>query len=98
MSQSWSNGDGLPKNDATDQMTAWTAKVYNNANNNNNNNNINNPNRGGEPISVIRVRNNNPAIVTYRKSKYANESDLEYYERRYYTRLKDDYYSFQNCI
>jgi len=62
-----------------DQMVAWTAKVDNN----------NNPNRG-EPIPVIRVRNNNPTIVTYRKSKYANESDLEYYERRYYTRLKDD--------
>lgn len=74
-----------------DQMAAWTAKVYNNANNNNRNN----PNRGGEPIPVIRVCNNIPTIVTYRKSKYANESDLEYYERRYYSKLTDDYYEIE---
>lgn len=73
--------------DLSDQMAAWTAKV--------DNNNRNNPNRGGEPIPVIRVCNNIPTIVTYRKSKYSNESDLEYYERRYYTRLKDDYYKFE---
>ena len=73
-------------------MAAWIAKVDNN---NANNNNRNNPTRGGEPIPVIRVFNNIPTIVTYRKSKYANEYDLEYYERRYYTKLKDDYYQFE---
>jgi len=77
-----------------DQMVAWTAKVDNNNANNNNNNNKNNPNRG-EPILIIRVCNNILTIVTYRKSKHANESDLEYYERRYYTKLKDDYYQFE---
>ncbi|AES66546.2 XS zinc finger protein [Medicago truncatula] len=35
------------------------------------------------------------SLLTYRKSKYSNESDLEYYERRYYTKLKDDYYKFE---
>jgi len=66
-------------------MVAWAAKV---------DNNNNNPNRG-EPITVIRVCNNIPTIVMYRKSKYANESNLEYYECRYYTKLKDDYYNFE---
>ena len=68
----------------SDHMAALTAKVddiYNNTNNNNiKNNNINNLNRGGGPIPVIRVRNNNRAIVTYQKSKHTRESDLEYYE------------------
>ncbi|RHN43583.1 putative Zinc finger-XS domain-containing protein [Medicago truncatula] len=73
-----------------DQMSAWTGKVYNN-----NANNRNNPNRGGEPIPVIRVCNNIPIIVTYRKLKYADESDLEYYERRYYNKLTDDYYEIE---
>jgi len=35
-----------------DQMVAWTIKVDNNSANNNNRNN---PNRGGEPIPVIRL-------------------------------------------
>ncbi|XP_045797982.1 uncharacterized protein LOC123892212 [Trifolium pratense] len=49
----------------------------------------------GESIPVIRVRNNNH-IVTYIKSEHTRgESDLEYYERRYYKRLKDDYYEFK---
>jgi len=60
-----------------DRMAAWKTKV----DNNNANNNRNNPNRGGEPIPVIRVRNNILTIVTYRKSKYTHEYDLEYYER-----------------
>jgi len=50
----------------------------------NNNNNRNNPNRGGGPISVIMVRNNKHTIVTYQKSEHTRESDLEYYEHRYY--------------
>ncbi|CAJ2647760.1 unnamed protein product [Trifolium pratense] len=63
---------------------------------NNVNNNRINPNRGGERIPVIRVRNNNQTIVTYIKSEHTRgESDLEYYERRYYKRLKDDYYTFK---
>jgi len=73
------------------QMAAWIAKV----DNNNNDNNRNNPNRGGEPIPVIRLCNNIPTIVTYRKLKHTCESDLEYYERRYYTKLKDDYCKFE---
>ncbi|GAU36349.1 hypothetical protein TSUD_321880 [Trifolium subterraneum] len=55
----------------------------NNDDNNQNNNNRNN--RGGEPIPVIRVRNN----------KHTRDTDLEYYERRYYKKLKDDYYEFK---
>ncbi|PNX63899.1 subtilisin-like protease, partial [Trifolium pratense] len=79
------------------QMAALTTKLNNNANNNNNINtnksNRNNSNKGDEPIPVIRVRNNNHTIVTYIKSEHTrDESDLEYYERRYYKRLKDDYY------
>jgi len=62
----------------SDQMAAWIAKV----------DNKNNLNRGGKSIPVIRVINIIPTIVTYRKSKYSNESDLDYYERRYYTKLK----------
>jgi len=31
----------------------------------------------------------------YRISKHTRESDLEYCERRYYTKLKDDYYRFK---
>ena len=74
-------------------MAALTAKVddnNNNANNNsnNNNNNRNNPNKGGEPIPIIRVRNNNHTIYTYIKSEHTREYDLEYYERRYYTKLR----------
>lgn len=34
----------------------------------------------------------------YRKSEYKRESDLEYYERRYYNDLKDDYYKFKISI
>jgi len=44
---------------------------------------------------VIRVRNNNNTIVTYQKSEHTRESDLEYYERRYYNKLKDDYHKFK---
>ena len=82
-------------------MTALTAEVDDNNNNNNannNNNNIsirNNPNRGGGPILVIRVRNNNHTIVTYRKSEHTSESNFEYYDCRYYNKLKDDYYKFK---
>jgi len=54
----------------SDQMAVLTAKV------DNNNNNRNNPNRGGGAIPVSRVRNNNPTIVMYRKSKHICESDL----------------------
>jgi hypothetical protein len=88
----------------SDQMAALTDKVddinnNNNANNNNtiinnNNNNINDPNRGGGPIPVIRVDNNNHTIVTYKKLEHTSESDLEYYERRYYNKLKDDHNKF----
>jgi len=89
-----------------DHMVALTAKIgninNNNRNNNirnnnirNNNNNRNNLNRKGEPIPVIRVRNNNHTTHMYRKSEYTRESDLEYYERRYYNKLKDDYYNFK---
>ncbi|PNY03896.1 putative LRR receptor-like protein kinase [Trifolium pratense] len=63
--------------------------------NTNNNHNNNNPNKRGEPILVIRVRNNKHTIVMYRKSEHTRESDLEYYERRYYNKLKDDYYKFK---
>ncbi|XP_045791266.1 uncharacterized protein LOC123885971 [Trifolium pratense] len=50
----------------------------------------------GESILVIRVRNNNHTFVTYIKSEYTRgESDLEYYEHRYYKKLKDDYYEFK---
>jgi hypothetical protein len=31
----------------------------------------------------------------YKKSEHTHESDLEYYERRYYNKLKDDYYNFK---
>jgi hypothetical protein len=31
----------------------------------------------------------------YRKSEHTREYDLEYYERRYYNKLKDDYYNFK---
>ncbi|MCI80180.1 hypothetical protein A2U01_0101451, partial [Trifolium medium] len=44
-----------------DQTTALTTKVDDIANNNNNHNR-NNPNRGGGPIPVIRVHNNNHTI------------------------------------
>jgi len=83
----------------TTTTTTLTTKVDNRTNNNDNNNNTtnnrNNPNRGGGSISVIRVLNNNHTIVTYRKSEHSHESDLEYYERRYYIKLKDDYYKFK---
>jgi len=57
----------------TDQMVALTAKIDNiNINNRNNNirnnrnyNNNKNQSGGGEPIPVIRVRNNSPTTVTY---------------------------------
>jgi len=71
------------------------AKVDNRNINNHNYKNKNNRNRRGEPILVIRVRNNNLTIVMYRKSEHTRESDLKYYERRYYNKLKDDYYSFK---
>jgi len=74
-----------------DQMAVLTAMVDDDDNNNNNNN----PNKGGGEISVIRVRNKNHTIDTYRKSEYTRESDLEYCERRYYKKLKDDYYKFK---
>jgi len=76
----------------SDQMAALTSKV------DNDNNNISkrkNPNRGKGSIPVIRVRNNNLTIVMYRKSEHTHESDLEYYERRYYNKLKYDYYEFK---
>jgi hypothetical protein len=76
-------------------MAALTAKVDSRNNNNRDYNNRNNQNRGGEPIPVIRVRNNNHTIVMYRKSEHTRESDLEYYERSYYNKLKDDYYNFK---
>jgi hypothetical protein len=76
----------------TAAITALTTQV-NNINNNRNNKNRNN--RGGEPIPVIRVRNNKHIVVMYKKSKHTHESDLEYYERRYYNKLKDDYYNFK---
>ena len=80
----------------SDQMTTLTAKVDAINNNNNNNINRNNPNRGGGPIPVIRVHNNNNHITdTYRKLEHTRESDLEYYELRYYKKLKDDYYKFK---
>jgi len=80
----------------SDQMAVLTAKVGDiNNNANNNNNNRNNPNRGGGPIPVTRVRNNIYTIVTYQKTEHTHESDLEYYERRYYNKLKDDYYKFK---
>ena len=87
----------------SNQMAAITAKVdddNNNANNNNinnnnnNNNNINNPNTGGGPIPVNKVRNNNHTTHMYKKSEHTRESDLEYYDRRYYNKLKHDYYKF----
>ncbi|CAJ2667029.1 unnamed protein product [Trifolium pratense] len=78
----------------TGAITALTTQMTT-LSNNVNNNKIN-PNRGGERIPVIRVRNNNQTIVTYIKSEHTRgESDLEYYERRYYKRLKDDYYTFK---
>ncbi|CAJ2667684.1 unnamed protein product [Trifolium pratense] len=78
----------------TGAITALTTQMTT-LSNNVNNNRIN-PNRGGERIPVIRVRNNNQTIVTYIKSEHTRgESDLEYYERRYYKRLKDDYYTFK---
>jgi len=81
----------------SDQMAAMTTKDddINNNCNNNNNNNRNNLNRRGEPIPVIRVRNNNLTIVMYRKSEHTRESNLEYYEHKYYNKLKDDYYKFK---
>ncbi|CAJ2634073.1 unnamed protein product [Trifolium pratense] len=78
----------------TGAITALTTQMTT-LSNNVNNNRIN-PNRGGERIPVIRVRNNNQTIVTYIKSEHTRgESDLEYYERRYYKRLKDGYYTFK---
>jgi hypothetical protein len=66
----------------SDQMVALTAIVDDNNNNNknakNSNNNRKNPNRRGEPIPVIRVRNNNPTIVMHRKSEHTYKSNLEY--------------------
>ena len=83
----------------TYQMVALIAKIdninYRNNNIRNNNNNKNNLNRKGEPVLVIRVRNNNHTTHMYRKSEHTRESDLEYYERRYYNKLKDDYYNFK---
>ena len=73
------------------QMTMLTTNLNNIVNNNNNKNLT----RREEPISVIRVRNNNPTIVMHRKSEHTRESDFEYYELRYYTKLKDDYYRFK---
>jgi hypothetical protein len=49
----------------------------------------------GGPIPIIRVHNNNHTTYTYRKSEHTLESDLEYNERRYFTKLKDDYYKFK---
>ncbi|KAK2418850.1 XH/XS domain-containing protein [Trifolium repens] len=80
----------------TAAITALTTQVNNiNNNSNNNRNNKNRNNRGGEPIPVIRVRNNKHIVVMYKKSEHTHESDLEYYERRYYNKLKDDYYNFK---
>jgi hypothetical protein len=90
----------------TTQVNNIALNINNNNNNNNRNNNNNNnrndnkhtknnPNRGGGPTPVIRVRRNNHTIVMYKKSKHTHESDLEYYERRYYKKLKDDYYNFK---
>jgi len=76
----------------TTTTTTMTIKVDGN---DANNNNRNNQNRRGEPISVIRVRNNNHTTHMYRKLEHTRESDLEYYERRYYNKLKDDYYDFK---
>jgi len=76
-------------------MSMLTTNLNNITNNNNINNNRNDPNRGGGPIPVIRVRNNNHTVITYQKSEHICESDLEYYERRYYNKLKDDYYKFK---
>jgi hypothetical protein len=75
-------------------VAALTTQMNNNANNNDNHNR-NNPNRRWGPISVSSVRNNNHTIDTYRKSWHTRKSDLEYYERRYYKKLKDDYYKFK---
>jgi hypothetical protein len=88
------------------QMEMFTTNLNNTANdiNNNNanknniniNNNKNNPNRGGEPIPVIRVHNNNHTIVTYQKLEHTRESHFGIlYEHRYYNKLKDDYYKFK---
>ncbi|KAK2400521.1 XH/XS domain-containing protein [Trifolium repens] len=81
----------------TATITALTTQVNNiiNNNNNNNRNNKNRNNREGEPIPVIWVRNNKHIVVMYKKSEHTHESDLEYYERRYYNKLKDDYYNFK---
>ena len=46
----------------SDQMAVLTAKIDNINNNNRNYNNINNLNRGGEPIPIIRVCNDNQTI------------------------------------
>jgi len=83
----------------TTTTTVLTTKVdfinNNNEHNRNNDNNRINPNRGGKPIPIIRVRNNNHTIVMYRKSEHTRESDLKYYEHRYYNKLKGDYYEFK---
>ena len=69
------------------QMAMFTT----NLNNISNNNNRNNPNSGGGPTPVVRVRNHNHTTHIYKKSEHTRESDLEYYEGRYYNKLKDDY-------
>jgi len=70
---------------------------YNNANNNNNKEH----NGRCGPIKVPRgikyqiIEDSSFSKVketdTYIKSDHTRESDLEYYERRYYKNLKDDY-------
>ena len=94
----WHNRDSYHDIKAlSDQMVALIAMVDDNNNNANNNynNNIKNPNGRGEPIPVIRVRNKNPTIVMHRKSEHTRESDLKYYKRRCYNKLKNDYYRFK---
>jgi hypothetical protein len=65
------------------QITALSNQMNNKHNHHNNRNNGDNNrinlNWGGEPIPVIRVRNNNHTNVVYKKSVHTCESDLEYY-------------------
>ncbi|AES97025.1 hypothetical protein MTR_5g044360 [Medicago truncatula] len=70
--------------DLSAEMEMLTTNLNNVANNNinyNNNNKRKNLNMRGEPIPVIRVRNNNHTIVMYRKSDDYNEFKI--YDSKY---------------